>query len=795
MKKTALVLTAVLGLMGLPTLAQAASSFMGLGYLPGGTCYSSQANGVSADGSVVVGRCDSPFGIEAFRWTQAGGMVGLGHLADHCSWGLPFSEAAAVSTDGSVVVGQSCSTLDNQSRYEAFHWTQAGGMVGLGGLLGALPNDSFLSMAKDVSADGSVVVGTSSSILVTGRTAFHWTQASGMVALPGGYANAVSPDGLVVVGGTLGDEAFRWTQTDSTLGLGDLPGGSFSSVATAVSADGSVVVGRGNSSFGDEAFRWTQAGGMVGLGDLPGGIFFSGATAVSADGSVIIGISGGAFIWDVTHGIRSLKDVLVNDYGLDLTGWVLYAAMDISADGRTIVGFGRNPSSYGEAWIARLENHLLTVTTSGSGTVTSAPAGIDCGRDCREAYPSGKTVTLTATPDSGWKFAGWSGACSGTGTCQVTMDQDRAVTATFNREFSLVVVKRGSGRVTSDPAGIDCGNDCSENYPVNTLVRLTATPISGSIFTGWSGACSGVGVCEVSMTQSRSVMATFAVKTYALTVRKAGNGSGTVSSSPSGINCGSDCSESYSSGKVVKLTAKAKSGSVFTGWSGACSGTSSACTVTMNQARTVTAAFTKKGYYLLTVSKAGNGSGTVTSSPSGINCGSDCSESYSSGKVVKLTAKARIDSVFAGWSGACSGTSSSCTVTMNQAKTVTAAFTKKGYYLLTVSKAGSGSGTVTSSPSGINCGSDCDHSYRNGTKVKLTAKAKSGSVFAGWKGSCSGRSATCQVTLSKTRAVTATFNRRSAASSYDWQEFLNPQENGGDADSAVNLFLREGSGQ
>ncbi len=133
-------------------------------------------------------------------------------------------------------------------------------------------------------------------------------------------------------------------------------------------------------------------------------------------------------------------------------------------------------------------------------------------------------------------------------------------------------------------------------------------------------------------------------------------------------------------------------------------------------------------------------------------------------------------------------------VTMNQAKTVTAAFTTKGYYLLTVSKAGSGSGTVTSSPSGINCGSDCNHSYRNGTKVKLTAKAKSGSVFAGWKGSCSGRSATCQVTLSKTRAVTATFNRRGAAVD-EFQEFLNPQENGGDADSAVNLFLREGSGQ
>ncbi len=328
---------------------------------------------------------------------------------------------------------------------------------------------------------------------------------------------------------------------------------------------------------------------------------------------------------------------------------------------------------------------------------------------------------------------------------------------------------------------------------VSTGVTLTVKPTAQSPSTIQNTATvTSATVIDNDLANNQAQVTTQMV-TYLLKVTKRGNGSGTVSSSPSGINCGSDCTENYLSGDSVTLTASPASNSTFTGWSGTCSGKGT-CEVSMTQARSVTATFAVKTYALM-VRKAGNGSGVVSSSPAGINCGSDCSESYTSGKKVKFTAKAKSGSVFAGWSGACSGTSSTCTVTMNQAKTVTAAFTKKGYYLLTVSKAGSGSGTVTSSPSGINCGSDCNHSYRNGTKVKLTAKAKSGSVFAGWKGSCSGRSATCQVTLSKTRGVTATFNRRSAASSYDWQEFLNPQENGGDADSTVNPFLREGGGQ
>jgi hypothetical protein len=128
-----------------------------------------------------------------------------------------------------------------------------------------------------------------------------------------------------------------------------------------VSADGSIIVGQGNSNAGAEAFRWTQAGGMVGLGDLAGGSFSSSANAVSADGSAVVGQANSAsgneaFLWDATHGMRSLREVLVSDFdlGASLAGWTLTAANDISADGQFIVGSGTNPNGNSEAWIARL---------------------------------------------------------------------------------------------------------------------------------------------------------------------------------------------------------------------------------------------------------------------------------------------------------------------------------------------------------------------------------------------------------------------------------------------------------
>lgn len=163
--------------------------------------------------------------------------------------------------------------------------------------------------------------------------------------------------------------------------------------------------------------------------------------------------------------------------------------------------------------IREADLELLTVSKAGSGagTVSSNPAGIECGADCTEPYLPGKVVTLTVAAAAGSAFGGWSGACMGTGACQVTMSAARAVTATFT-PLPLTVAKSGagSGTVTSVPAGIDCGADCSEGFAPGTAVTLYANPAVGSAFTGWSGACTGTGVCQLTVSGATQVTATFA---------------------------------------------------------------------------------------------------------------------------------------------------------------------------------------------------------------------------------------------------------------------------------------------
>jgi probable HAF family extracellular repeat protein len=175
-------------------------------------------------------------------------------------------------------------------------------------------------------------------------------------------ARGISADGQVVVGfsgSASGAEAFRWSAAEGMEGLGDLPGGTFSSEALSVSANGQVVVGYANSEQGQEAFRWTRSGGMATLGTFSSGYFYSEALDLSADGSMVVGyglskLGQRAFIWDERHGMRDLRDVLINSYGLDLEGWTLQMAWAMSDDGFTIVGKGTNRHGNEEAWIARL---------------------------------------------------------------------------------------------------------------------------------------------------------------------------------------------------------------------------------------------------------------------------------------------------------------------------------------------------------------------------------------------------------------------------------------------------------
>ena len=180
-------------------------------------------------------------------------------------------------------------------------------------------------------------------------------------------------------------------------------------------------------------------------------------------------------------------------------------------------------------------------------------------------------------------------AFNGVGDSAFTNEACGTTTATL----TVITTGTGSGAVISSPAGINCGVDCSETYAGNTTATLTAAPAVDSIFTGWAGACTGTGPCILNMNSTKSVTATFNLKTFALTVNKSGTGSGTVTSSPAGINCGADCSETYASNTSVILTATPAADSNFTGWAGACTGTGP-CTLSIDTARSVTAAFDEK---------------------------------------------------------------------------------------------------------------------------------------------------------------------------------------------------------
>lgn len=156
---------------------------------------------------------------------------------------------------------------------------------------------------------------------------------------------------------------------------------------------------------------------------------------------------------------------------------------------------------------------ILSVTKTGSGTgyVASTTSSFQCGELCSASYPpidygTSWPVTLRATPYPGSMFTGWSGACTGTSTCRLTMSKSFAVTANFEKAGGVMLQKIGRGSIASKPAGITCpltSTDCTTWHRDGTTLVLTATPVKAtkqtpaSRFVGWLGACSGTGTCTV----------------------------------------------------------------------------------------------------------------------------------------------------------------------------------------------------------------------------------------------------------------------------------------------------------
>jgi hypothetical protein len=236
---------------------------------------------------------------------------------------------------------------------------------------------------------------------------------------------------------------------------------------------------------------------------------------------------------------------------------------------------------------------------SGGGRVIAPAAGLDCPADCIAKVAHGTELSLTALANAlsqhvGWASVAGDAACAGgDAVCRVTITGPTTIQATFAGPPSLAVSRAGggSGIVKSEPAGIDCGEDCGEAYRAGAEVTLTPITAEGSVFTGWSGACAGTGPCTVQMDSARLVTASFERKRQVVTVERLGAGAGTVRSELEGIDCGASCTADFEEGTTVLLTASPEAGSQLVGWSGCDSVTDDTCKIILGAAATITATF------------------------------------------------------------------------------------------------------------------------------------------------------------------------------------------------------------
>lgn len=395
--------------------------------------------------------------------------------------------------------------------------------------------------------------------------------------------------------------------------------------------------------------------------------------------------------------------------------------------------------------------HTLTVVLAGNGSGSVSGNGISCSPTCSVSLADGTAVSLAATPSGASRFAGFSGACTGS-TCALTLTADATVTATFVATFDVSVTFAGTGSGTVDFGGAAtaCTATCTRTFDGGTSVSINGTHGTNSVFAGFSGDCTGAGTCTA--TAAKSITATFTA-THTLTVAFGGSGTGTATGT-GGISCPGTCAVTLAEGASVSLDATANSGSRFDAWSGPCSGAT--CSFTMGTSdTTATATFVQQ--YALTVTFAGDGAGTVDFGGAATPCTASCAPKFDVGTALTVTGTPTGSDVFKGFSGDYSGNPSFSIASLGAAAGVTATFQQTHGITVTVV----GSGSVSSSPAGINSctasGGTCTATFADNALVTLTATA-SGSTFSGWTGGGCGGTGTCGITLTGANAsTTATF--------------------------------------
>ncbi|MEO1035969.1 MAG: hypothetical protein AAFX44_10455 [Pseudomonadota bacterium] len=413
----------------------------------------------------------------------------------------------------------------------------------------------------------------------------------------------------------------------------------------------------------------------------------------------------------------------------------------------------------------------LTVEGDGSVQVEENGTAVDtCTGACTLSFDSGTNLRLVPAPASGFRFDAWIGAdCSDTDSDEalsIELVSDLACTARFvtlppQSQLALTIV--GMGTVTSNPSGIDCPTTCIAAFAVPSTVQLTATADAGWEFSAWSGDCDAQGVVTISDGASRNCSATFVELPAQNQLDVTVNGMGSVTSSPTGIDCPTTCTAGFDVASSVQLTARPDAGWELSAWSGDCDA-QGVVAISDIPGLSCTATFVATPT-TATLTVVVDGPGRVDSPPK-IDCGSDCTDIYQINELVSLTATPDPGSSLVRWSGGagCAGSDLVVNFTMPASDlTCTATFSQQPAGN-TVNIAIVGNGQVNSFLTGgaiaIGCPPDCSEPFAPGAPVELIAAPSNGWSFAGWSGDaeCTGTAVVLNFTMpSNDVNCTATF--------------------------------------
>ena len=295
----------------------------------------------------------------------------------------------------------------------------------------------------------------------------------------------------------------------------------------------------------------------------------------------------------INHGENGTPVKAVPNTGYYFVDW----SDGVTANPRTDTNITANINV--AAHFAQITHNLTVAVDPTAGGTTSPAVGA-------HSYAEGAVVNLIATPASGYAFDHWSGACTGSGPCTVTMDADKTVTAHFAQitHDLTVAVDPTAGGTTSPAVGV-------HSYTEGAVVNLTAIPASGYTFDHWSGACTGSGPCAVTMDADKTVTAHFTPEEYSLIVTSA---HGTVTKTPN--------QTTYHYGDAVTLTALAYTDWSFASWSGDITSSDNPVVITINGNTSVTANYTElpPNCYALYLSRSGQGSTPIANPAKSAAC-------------------------------------------------------------------------------------------------------------------------------------------------------------------------------